>query len=144
MTVMTAMPGKRYEGPSFHKTWLRPEGADHPEQLVGTVEIGDIAEVSPNTVLMWAEKYDHFPQPVREVKAGRGVTRSYLVKEVVRWLLEYRPRLVRGLVEEERMAVKVVSYQEEINALQAEIDRKRAQRDALIEALQRSDTPENA
>ena len=55
------------------------------DNLVGTAEIADLAEVTKQAVSNWRLRYDHFPQPIQDLKSGPVWDREQVIDWVKRF-----------------------------------------------------------
>jgi hypothetical protein len=111
---------------SFETRWLDETYRGREAELVSVPQIAKMARRDTSTVNVWARTHPHFPTPVKEVIAGPGPTRYYVIGDVAAWLLTYRSAVLDELMDD----------------LDTEIDRLTSMRDQIRAARQAAITGE--
>lgn len=108
---------------SYETRWLDETYRGREAELVSVPEIAKMARRDTSTVNVWARRHPHFPAPVKEVIAGPGPTRYYVIGDVTVWLLTYRAAVLDELM---------VDLDAEIDRLTSMRDQIRAARESAI------------
>jgi len=65
--------------------------------IITAVEIGEVYDVSPNTVKKWRQRYESFPKPVGYgIRGPRRDTPNWEWDSVRVWVARYLPHLLVG------------------------------------------------
>lgn len=125
---------------TYNVTWLRTEYRGREAELVSGAEVASIARVDRYTVTSWIKRYGHFPDPVKEVRTGRGPTRYFVTREVVRWLIDERPRADAREDEPHQLRIVLAEYDAEIGQMRQRLAHLESVADQIRNTVETGDT----